>query len=36
MMNATIFAQPSVNVSDSLVQTMDRVADRVGREVKKK
>jgi hypothetical protein len=36
MMNATILAQPSANVSDSLVQAMDRVANRVGHELKKK
>ncbi len=35
-MNATILAQPSANVSDSLVQTMDRIANRVGHELKKK
>ncbi len=29
-------AQPSANVSDSLMQAMDRVANRVGRDVKKK
>ena len=36
VMNATILAQPSANVSDSLVQTMDRVANRVAHELKKK
>jgi hypothetical protein len=36
MKNATIPAQPSANVSDSLVQTMDQVANRVGHELKKK
>ena len=36
LMNATILAQPSANVSDSLVQTMDQVANRVGHELKKK
>lgn len=34
--NATILAQPSPNVSDSLVRTMDQVANRVGHELKKK
>jgi hypothetical protein len=34
--NATILAQPSANVSDSLVQSMDQVANRVGHELKKK
>ncbi len=36
MMNATILAQPSANVSDSLVQPMDRIANRVSHELKKK
>ncbi len=36
MMNATILAQPSANVSDSLLQTMDRVSNRVSHELKKK
>ena len=36
IMNATILAQPSANVSDSLMQTMDRVANRVSHELKKK
>ena len=36
MKKATILAQPSANVSDSLVQTMDQVANRVGHELKKK
>jgi hypothetical protein len=29
-------AQPSANVSDSLIQAMDRVANRIGHDVKKK
>lgn len=36
MMNATILAQPSANVSDSLMQPMDRIANRVSHELKKK
>jgi hypothetical protein len=36
MMNATILAQPSANVSDSLVQTMDQIANRVRHELRKK
>jgi hypothetical protein len=36
VMNTTVLAQPSANVSDSLVQTMDRVANRVSHELKKK
>jgi hypothetical protein len=36
MMNATILAQPSASVSDSLMLAMDRVANRVSHEVKKK
>jgi hypothetical protein len=36
MMNATILEQPSANVSDSLMQVMDRVANRVAHELKKK
>ena len=36
MKKATILAQPSANVSDSLVQTMDQVANRVRHELKKK
>jgi hypothetical protein len=35
-MNATILAQPSANVSDSLMLAMDRVANRVSHELKKK
>jgi hypothetical protein len=35
-MNATLVEQPSANVSDSLVQAMDRVANRVKHELKKK
>ena len=34
--NATLLEQPSANVSDSLVQAMDRVANRVHHELKKK
>jgi hypothetical protein len=33
--NTSILAQPSGNVSDSLMQAMDRVANRVGHELKK-
>jgi hypothetical protein len=36
MTNSNILAQPSGNVSDSLMQAMDRVANRVGHELKKK
>jgi predicted Zn-dependent protease len=36
VMNTTMLAQPSANVSDSLMQTMDRVANRVSHELKKK
>jgi hypothetical protein len=36
MMNANILAQPSANVSDSLMLAMDRVANRVSHELKKK
>ena len=36
LMNATILAQPSANVSDSLMLAMDRVANRVSHELKKK
>ena len=36
MKKATILAQPSANVLDSLVQTMDQIANRVGHELKKK
>jgi hypothetical protein len=36
LMNTTILAQPSANVSDSLLLAMDRVANRVGHELKKK
>jgi hypothetical protein len=36
MMNATILAQPSANVSDSLMPVMERVANRVAHELKKK
>jgi hypothetical protein len=35
-MNATLLEQPSANVSDSLVQAMDRVANRVQHELKKR
>jgi len=34
--NATLLEQPSANVSDSLVQAMDRAANRVHHELKKK
>jgi hypothetical protein len=34
--NASILAQPSANVADSLVQSMDQVANRVAHELKKK
>jgi len=36
MRNTKILAQPSANVSDSLMQAMDRVANRVGHDLKKK
>ncbi|HYU46147.1 MAG TPA: hypothetical protein VEK84_08230 [Terriglobales bacterium] len=36
MTNTKILAQPSANVSDSLMQAMDRVANRVGHDLKKK
>ena len=36
VINTTIVAQPSANVSDSMVQTMDRVANRVSHALKKK
>jgi hypothetical protein len=36
MMNTKILDRPSANVSDSLVQAMDRIANRVGHELKKK
>jgi hypothetical protein len=35
-MDTRILAQPSGNISDSLMQAMDRVANRIGRELKKK
>ncbi len=34
--NASILERPSANVSDSLVQAMDRVANRVAHDLKKK
>ena len=36
MLSTSILAQPSPNVSDSMMQAMDRVANRVAHEVKKK
>ncbi|MFY9559238.1 MAG: hypothetical protein WAQ52_03305 [Terriglobales bacterium] len=36
VLDTSLLAQPSANVSDSLMQAMDQVANRVGHELKKK
>jgi hypothetical protein len=36
VLNTRILDQPSGNVSDSMMQTMDREANRIGHELKKK